>query len=159
MPETIGRPMEILLVEDALSFARLTMGVLKKGRVQHHITWIQDGLEAMEFLHREGKYKQAPIPDLILLDLGLPKLNGREVLQQARANPALTSIPIVIMTADTDGNEFLEEHNLQVEGYLVKPINLDQFLDLVSELKRFWHDDMIVPEKQDDDDDSEETTE
>lgn len=143
--DTIGRPMEILLVEDSLTSARLTMGVLRKGSFQHRITWLSDGVEAIEFLFRSGKYSQAPRPDLILLDLGLPRKDGREVLSEARANENLKSIPIVILTASTAEEDMAQSESLQVESYLTKPFDLEAFLALVQQLNRFWHEDMIVP--------------
>lgn len=143
--DTIGRPMEILLVEDSLTSARLTMGVLKKGSFQHRITWLSDGVEAIEFLFRSGKYAQAPRPDLILLDLGLPRKDGREVLSEVRANEYLKSIPIVILTASTAEEDMAQSESLQVESYLTKPFDLEAFLQLVQQLNRFWHEDMIVP--------------
>ena len=94
--------MEILLVEDSLTSARLTMGTLKKGAFEHRLTWLSDGNDAVEFLFRRGKYAQAPRPDLILLDLGLPGKDGREVLTEIRACDELNGIPVVVMTASTD---------------------------------------------------------
>lgn len=142
---TVGRPMEILLVEDSLMAARLTMGALRKGSVQHRLTWLTDGQEALEFVERRGKYAQAPRPDLILLDLGLPKKDGREVLEEIRGDDDLRSIPIVVLTASTDEEDVTRTERLQVEGYLTKPVDLRKFLDLVRQLSRFWHADMILP--------------
>lgn len=142
---TVGRPMEILLVEDSLVSARLTMGALRRGDVQHRLTWLTDGQEAVEFLERRGKYSQAPRPDLILLDLGLPKKDGREVLEEIRADADLKNIPVVVLTASTDEADVTAGERLQVEGYLTKPVDLRKFLDLVRQLSRFWHADMILP--------------
>lgn len=143
--ETIGRPMEILLVEDSLTSARLTMGALKSGHVQHRLTWITDGVEALEFLHKRGKFAHAPRPDLILLDLGLPKKDGREVLTEMKTDYELKDIPVVVMTASTDQEDMARSESLQVESYLTKPVNLDKFLKLVQKLSRFWRSDMILP--------------
>lgn len=143
--DTVGRPMEILLVEDSLTSARLTMGVLRKGSLQHRMTWLSDGVEAIEFLLRVGKFSQAPRPDLILLDLGLPRKDGREVLADVRANDDLKSIPIVILTASTAHEDVAQSESLHVQSYLTKPVDLDAFLELVQQLNRFWHEDMIVP--------------
>lgn len=142
---TVGRPMEILLVEDSLTSARVTIGSLRGSQVQHRLTWIADGLEALDFLHRRGRFAQAPRPDLILLDLGLPTRDGREVLADIRSDPDLKSIPVVVMTASTDAEDIASSEKLQVESYLTKPVDLPKFLCLVEELKRFWHADMIVP--------------
>jgi chemotaxis family two-component system response regulator Rcp1 len=142
---TVGRPMEILLVEDSLTAARLTMGGLRSGQVQHRLTWITNGEEALEFVRQSGKFSRAPRPDLILLDLGLPKLDGREVLRAIRSDPSLTGIPVVVLTASTDQEDRLASERLQVESYLTKPVNLEKFLAVVDKLSRFWHADMILP--------------
>ena len=142
---TVGRPMEILLVEDSLTAARLTMGGLKSGQVQHRLTWVTNGEEAIEFLRQSGKFSRAPRPDLILLDLGLPKKDGREVLKEIKADPGLAEIPVVVLTASTDQEDRLASERLQVESYLTKPVNLEKFLELVAKLSRFWHADMILP--------------
>ena len=137
--------MEILLVEDSLTSARLTIGALKKGQVQHRLTWLTDGEEALEFLYQRGKFVQAPRPDLILLDLELPRKDGREVLTDIKSNEDLRGIPVVILTASTAHEDIEQSERLEVESYLTKPVDLDKFLELVRELSRFWHADMIVP--------------
>ena len=144
----VGRPMEILLVEDNLIDARLTIESLKKGRIKHRLTFMRDGEEAMEFLHREGRFARAPRPDLILLDLNLPKKDGREVLSEVRADDDLRQIPIVILTISTADEDRLRAEHLQVEGYMNKPINFDQFVDLIEQLKRYWHEDVILPTRK-----------
>jgi CheY-like chemotaxis protein len=144
--ETVGRPMEILLVEDSLSSARLTMAALKSGQVQHRLTWLRDGEEAIEFLYRRGKFALAPRPDLILLDLGLPKKDGREVLADIKTNDDLKTIPVVVLTASTSSEDMLASERLQVEAYLTKPVDLQKFLWLVKELKDFWIAGVILPE-------------
>lgn len=141
----IGRPMEILLVEDSLTAGRVTFGVLKNGPVQNRLTWLTDGEEALEFLYKKGKFARAPRPDLILLDLGLPGRDGREVLTEIRGDEDLRTIPVVIMTASTDPADMASSELLQVEGYMTKPVDIDRFLQLVKELSRFWHADMILP--------------
>lgn len=146
--ETIGRPMEILLVEDNADDARLTFEFLKECDIQHRLTWLWDGDEALEFLNRRGKYARVPRPDLILLDLGLPRVDGREVLRQVKADASLAEIPVVVMTASKDHEDLLRSEQLQVEGYITKPVDLDKFLGLVYDLKRFWHADLILPGAQ-----------
>ena len=140
--DTIGRPMEILLVEDSLSSARLTIAALKKSQVEHRLTWLSNGDEAAEFITRKGKYKQAPKPDLILLDLGLPGLGGEEILGLVRGADELRGVPVVVLTGS---DQKIRPCNMDVEGYLTKPIDIEQFLKLVAELKRFWKNDMILP--------------
>jgi chemotaxis family two-component system response regulator Rcp1 len=143
--QTVGRPMEILMIEDSLTFARITMGALRNGNFAHRLTWLTDGEEALEFLHRRLKYVQAPRPDLILLDLGLPKIDGRDVLANIKSDDELRRIPVVIMTASTSENDRIESERLDVDAYLTKPVDLGKFLALVKELKSYWHEDMILP--------------
>lgn len=137
--------MEILLVEDSLSSARLTMGALRKGGVQHRLSWLRDGQQALDFLYREGRFARAPRPDLILLDLGLPVKDGREVLAEIKDDLDLKGIPVVVMTASTDPVDIEKSELLQVESYLTKPVDMPKFLHVVRELSRFWHEDMILP--------------
>jgi CheY-like chemotaxis protein len=143
--ETVGRPMEILLVEDNLADAYLTMTALKNGEVQHRLTLIRDGVEAMEFLLQEGKFARAPRPDLILLDLGLPKMDGRQVLAEVKEDYSLKSIPVVILSASKAHEDILRSELLHVDGYITKPVDLEKFIDLVKQLKRFWLADVILP--------------
>ena len=146
MHETaVGRPMEILLVEDSLMSARVTIGALKNSAVQHRMTWLKDGNDASSFLGRTGLYTHAPRPDLILLDLELPGKGGRELLHQIRNDEALSNTPVVILTSSTDAEDIAETGRLEVDGYLNKPVDLTKFLKLVQDLSRFWRDDMIVP--------------
>ena len=146
MHETaVGRPMEILLVEDSLMSARVTIGALKNSAVQHRMTWLKHGDDAAAFLGRSGLYTQAPRPDLILLDLELPGKDGRELLQQVRSDEALRSTPVVILTSSTNAEDIAETGRLEVDGYLNKPVDLPKFLKLVRDLSRFWREDMIVP--------------
>src|SRR5258708_39359519 len=105
--ETIGRPMEILLVEDNWDDARLAYEFLKDGSIPHRLTWLWDGVEALEFLHRRGKCARVPHPDLILLELGLPKIDGREVLAEVKDDPELREIPVVVVTASKDHRDML----------------------------------------------------
>ena len=107
--ETVGRLMEILLIEDSLTFARLAIGALKNGQVQHRLTWLTDGAEAWEFLKRRGPYVNAPRPDLLLLDLKLPGLDGTEVLARLRADSGLKTLPVIVMTGEGDS---FAEHEL-----------------------------------------------
>ena len=143
--ETVGRPMEILLVEDSLTSARLTMGALRNGGIEHRLTWLTSGDEASGFLQQQGKYLRAPRPDLILLDLMLPGKSGRDVLAEIRSTDALKDAPVVIMTGTATEQQAAEFEPLHVQGFLTKPVDLDAFLALVERLKTFWKDDMILP--------------
>lgn len=143
---TIGRPMEILLVEDSLSDARATIEALKEGGVQHRLTLLRDGEEATEFLNREGKFTRAPRPDLILLDLQLPRKDGRELLSEIKQDYELSQIAIVVLTSSRDEQDILRSQLLNVDSYITKPVDLDKFLAVVRQLrKRYWLRDVIVP--------------
>jgi CheY-like chemotaxis protein len=137
--------MEILLVEDGLVDARLTIGALEHGGFRHRLTLVRDGEEALEFIFQQGRFVQAPRPDLILLDLMLPKRSGLEVLNEVKSHDGLKDIPVVVMTASQTDEDRLQCASLKVDGYIVKPVNLEKFLELVRALKRFWLDDVILP--------------
>ncbi len=144
-PSTIGRPMEILLVEDGLVDARLTIGALQHGGFRHRLTLVRDGEEALEFIFQHGKFAQAPRPDLILLDLMLPRKSGLEVLNEVKSHEGLKDIPVVVMTASDAEEDKLQCDSLKVDGYIIKPVNMEKFLDLVRMLKKYWLDDVILP--------------
>jgi len=141
--DTIGRPMEILMAEDSLTFARITMGALRE--VKHRLTWLTDGADALDFLKRRGRFARAPRPDLILLDLGLPKMDGREVLAEIKADDDLRTIPVVIMTGSEAEEDRQLGEALQVAAYVTKPVDFDKFLQLVADLKEHWQEDMVLP--------------
>ena len=143
--DAVGRPMEILLVEDSLPDAGLTINALNDGGVQHRTNLVRDGEEAMGFLRQTGRFGQAPCPDLILLDLNLPKKDGREVLDEIKKDQKLRSIPVVIMTASEAHEDFLRSEHLRVDAYINKPIDLKKFTALVKKLKSFWHKGIILP--------------
>jgi DNA-binding response OmpR family regulator len=143
--DTIGRPMEILLVEDNRMDAHFAMRALEKANFKHRCTLVVNGEEAMEYLQRRGIFARAPKPDLILLDLALPKKDGREVLSEIRADEKLKEIPVVVLSGSTDEADVAHTQLLEVESYLVKPVNLNNFLDVIRELKRFWHQGVILP--------------
>jgi two-component system, chemotaxis family, response regulator Rcp1 len=144
--ETIGRPMEILLIEDDLEDAGLTIEALRTGEVPCRISLVRDGEEAMEFLHRHNQYRRAPQPDLILLDLNLPKKDGREVLTEVRADERLSGIPVVVLTSSRTHQEVLEAEQLHVESYLTKPVDLEQFNAVVKSLRKYMLADVLLPQ-------------
>ena len=144
-PDTIGRPMEILLVEDDLEDAGLTIDALRQGDVPCRVSLVRDGEEAMEFVHRQGRYGRAPRPDVILLDLHLPKKDGREVLADVKGDNDLRLIPVVVLTSSTTHREILEEEELHVEHYLVKPVDYPQFLEAMKSLRRYLLADVVLP--------------
>jgi chemotaxis family two-component system response regulator Rcp1 len=143
--DTIGRPMEILLVEDSLVDARLAIGALKNGQIKHRLTLILDGEEAMEFLRREGRFARAPRPDLVLLDLHLPLKGGLDVLADIRDDYELRDLPVVILTGSQDEEDKLRCEMLHVDSYMVKPVDFEKFLGVVRKLKTHWHADLILP--------------
>ena len=143
--ETVGRPMEILLVEDNLEDARMTLQALQQGQIQCRVSLVRDGAEALRFLHRQDIYARAPRPDLILLDLHLPKQSGRQVLAEVRRDPQLQAIPVVVLTASQVHQAILREEQLEVESYMTKPVDREQFLGVIRQLRRFWMEEVILP--------------
>lgn len=132
------RPVEILLVEDSPSDADLTEEALSDGKVLNNLHWVEDGVEALAFLRRQGKYANAPRPDLILLDLNLPKKDGREVLAQIKADPSLRLIPVVVLTTSAAERDILNTYELNANCYVTKPIDLEQFISVVKLIEMFW---------------------
>src|SRR5205823_853179 len=128
---------EILLVEDSPDDAALTVDALREGRVRNRVTVIEDGEEAMAYLHRRGPHARAPRPDLVLLDLNLPRKSGREVLAEIKQDPGLRRIPVVIMTSSDDEKDILAASNLSVNCYVTKPVDLDQFIGVVKSISHF----------------------
>src|SRR5919198_73853 len=133
-----GKPIEILLVEDNPGDVRLTLEALKGGRVRNNLHVVEDGVQAMDFLHRQGNYRAVPRPDLILLDLNLPKKDGREVLGEVKQDPDLKRIPIVILTSSAAEEDILRAYDLSANCYITKPVALDQFLRVLKSIEDFW---------------------
>jgi CheY-like chemotaxis protein len=140
-----GIPIEILLVEDSPDDASLTMDALRDGRIRNNITLVEDGEAAMAFLRREGRYASAPRPDLILLDLNLPRKDGRAVLKEIKLDPSLRRIPVVIMTSSDDEKDILGAYDMYVNCYVTKPVDLDQFLHVVKSIEHFWFSIVKLP--------------
>ena len=139
--------MEILLVEDSQPDAAITMRALKEGKIRHRLSIAVDGDEALRFLNREGPFKRVPRPDLILLDLNLPGMDGRELLKELRSHEdeELSKTPVVVMTSCSDHEEMARSELLDVEEYLSKPFDAKAFIQLVKQLKTHWHADVILP--------------
>jgi two-component system, chemotaxis family, response regulator Rcp1 len=133
-----SKPIEILLVEDNAGDARLLLEAIEDVKMQNRLTWLRDGVEALEFLRRGAKYQKAPRPDLILLDLNLPRKDGREVLEEIKADPKLRSIPVVILTTSQADEDIFRAYHLNANCYITKPVNLEQFLKVVKSIKEFW---------------------
>jgi len=135
---TGGKPIEILLVEDDPGDARLTTEALKHAKVLNHLSVTADGVEAMAFLRRQGKYAQAPFPDLVLLDLNLPRKDGRAVLAEIKRDPDLKRIPVVVLTTSQDEQDVLQAYDTHANCYITKPVDLKQFLSVVEAIDNFW---------------------
>jgi two-component system response regulator len=135
---TNAEPIEILLVEDSPGDVRLTREAFKDAKVHMNLHVASDGAEAMAFLRREGDYTKVPRPDLILLDLNLPKKDGREVLGEIKESPTLKSIPVVVLTTSASEADILRSYNLHANCYITKPVGLNGFLDVVKSIDDFW---------------------
>jgi CheY-like chemotaxis protein len=132
------KPIEILLVEDNQDEAELTMETLREGRVRNRVHWVEDGEEALAFLRRDGRHAAAPRPDLILLDLHMPRLHGLEVLAEVKKHPDWKRIPVVIMTSSSAEKDVLAAYDRHANCYVVKPLDLDQFEQAVRSIEEFW---------------------
>lgn len=135
---TIGRPIEILLVEDSPGDVRLTREALRDAKIANHLHVVSDGEEAIAFLRRDGRYGAAPTPDLVLLDLNLPKKDGREVLAEVKNDPLLKRIPVVVLTTSQAERDIVQSYELHANCYVTKPVDLDQFVDVVRSVQDFW---------------------
>jgi chemotaxis family two-component system response regulator Rcp1 len=143
----LPRPIEILLVEDNPGDVRLTLEVFKEARMQNNLHVAIDGVEALSFLHREGKYVAAPRPDLILLDLNLPKKDGREVLAEIKTDESLKRIPVVALTTSRSEEDILKTYNLHVNCYIIKPVDFEQFMSVIKGIEGFWLTIVKLPRK------------
>ena len=136
--KAIGKPIEILLVEDNPGDVRLTKEALNEGKVLNKLHVVEDGVEALAFLNREGRYADVSRPELILLDLNLPKKDGRDVLAEIKANGDLTRIPVVVLTTSDSEEDILKSYDLNANCYITKPVDLDQFISVVKSINEFW---------------------
>lgn len=132
------RPANVLLVEDNEDDVELTLEALKDSRLKVEIDVVSDGLSAMAFLRREGKYSDKPRPDLILLDLNLPLMDGREVLKEIREDPGLTDIPVVVLTTSEDEGDIYRAYSLHANCYIAKPVDFAHFTEIIRQIEGFW---------------------
>ncbi len=132
------KPVEILLVEDNLGDVRLTREALKEGKVLNTMYVAGDGLEALDFLRREGKFPDAPFPDIILLDLNMPRMDGRELLAVIKGDPNLRRIPVVILTTSKAEEDIIKTYDLHANCFITKPVDLEQFIEVVKSVEDFW---------------------
>ena len=144
----VYRPIEILLVEDNPGDVRLTAEALKKSRVRNKVHVVEDGVVAMEFLYQKGKFADAVRPDLILLDLNLPKKNGREILAEIKKDKDLKRIPVVVLTISNAEEDILQSYNLYANCYITKPIDLMKFIKVINSIENFWLTVVKLPKKK-----------
>ena len=140
-----GKPLEILLVEDNPADVRLTKEAFREGKILNNLVVAKDGVEAMDVLRGGGKFAGTPRPDLILLDLNLPRKDGREVLAEIKSDPALMRIPVVVLTTSRAESDVLKTYNLHANCYVVKPVDLDQFISVVKSIDNFWLTAVTLP--------------
>jgi len=136
--EAHNRPAEILLIEDNPGDVELIREALQSGRVLNHISLAVDGEDAMAFLNRENHYAAAPQPDLVMLDLNLPKKNGFEVLKEIRGNPRLSRVPVIVLTSSQADRDILKSYDLHANCFVSKPVDVDEFLSVVRSTGEFW---------------------
>ena len=139
------RPVYILLIEDNPGDVRLTQEAFKEGKLSIHLDVTMDGVEAIKFLRKKGQYSQVSRPDLILLDLNLPKKDGREVLKEIKADEDLKQIPVVILTTSNAEQDIMKSYNLHVNCYINKPVDFDKFFDIIQKIEEFWLSTAILP--------------
>ena len=147
-PQDMLKPIEILLVEDNLADVRLTQEALKEEKLFNNLSVVNDGVEALAFLRREGKYANSVRPDLILLDLNLPRKDGREVLEEIKNDPTLEAIPVVVLTVSEADKDILVSYHLHANCYIVKPLDLNQFSKVVKSIQDFWLTIVKLPPKE-----------
>ena len=138
MTETYGEPVEILLAEDNPGDAKLTRKALEQGNIINNLHVVSDGVEALEYLRQDGEYADNPRPDLMLLDLNMPRKDGREVLEEIKSDAELRRIPVVVMTSSAAEEDIVQSYDLHANAYLTKPIDFDGFLDVVRSIEEFW---------------------
>ena len=141
------QPIEILLVEDNPGDARLTIEAMREAKLRNRMHVVEDGVEAMQFLRRQGRFGEAPRPDLILLDLNLPKKDGREVLAEVKSDPDLKRIPVVILTTSQAEEDVVRAYDLHANCYVTKPVDLEQFMKIVNQIDEFWVKVVTLPRK------------
>jgi len=140
-----NRPVNILLIEDNPGDVRLTQEAFKEGQMSVNLDVVMDGVEAIKFLRKEDQYENSTTPDLILLDLNLPKRDGREVLQEIKTDDNLKRIPVVVLTTSNAEKDILKSYNLHVNCYINKPVDFEKFFDIIQKIEEFWLSTAILP--------------
>ena len=144
-PITNGRPIEILLVEDSATDVMLAEEALEEAKLRNNLHVVKDGVEAMAFLRKEGKYSGVPRPDLMLLDLNMPRKDGREVLAEVKADDKLKYIPVVVLTTSHAQEDVLKAYGLHANCYIRKPVDFEQFANVVRAIDQFWFTVVTLP--------------
>ena len=144
-PGTRVQPMEILLVEDNPVDVVITKEAFNAGRVRNNVHVAEDGEEAMDFLHKRGKYSSAPTPEIILLDLNLPKKDGRDILAEVKADPSLRRIPVIVLTTSEDKEDIRRSYDLQANCFITKPADTEQFAKAMGRVGEFWYSVVRLP--------------
>ena len=147
MDESSGKAIDILLVEDNLGDVRLAQEALKESKIRNQLFVVEDGVEAMEFLHQQGKYASAPRPDLILLDLNLPRKSGRDVLAEVKTDEDLKRIPVVVLTVSRAEEDVIKCYNHHANCYITKPLDFNQFMEVTKSIEEFWLTIVRLPPK------------
>ena len=140
-------PIEILLVEDNPGDARLAVEALKESKINNNLYHVKDGVEALDFLRQRGDYAGVPVPDLILLDLNLPRKDGREVLEEIKEDDELKLVPVVVLTTSEAERDLVRSYDLHANAYVVKPLDLDRFIEVVQAIEDFWFAIVKLPPK------------
>ena len=144
-----AEPVQILLVEDNPGDVRLTREAFKQGRIENDLHVVSDGFEALSFLTQEDEYADVPRPDLILLDLNLPRKDGEDVLKELKDDPALRSIPVIVLTSSSADEDIARSYELHANAYLTKPVDPDEFIETVRAFERFWFSVVRLPPEAD----------
>ncbi len=144
---TDPRPIEILLVEDNPDDIELTLAALEDSKIENRPHVARDGIEAMEFLHGKGQFEGAPRPDIVFLDLNMPRKSGREVLEEMKKDESLCTIPVIVLTTSQADEDILRSYKLQAAAYVNKPVDFDQFVQAVRAIDQFWFRVVVYPNK------------
>ncbi|SFS68356.1 response regulator [Halostagnicola kamekurae] len=148
-PTSSAEPARILLVEDNPGDVRLTKEAFKRGRIEIELEVVSDGVDALEYLSQEGEYADAPRPDLVLLDLNLPRMNGEEVLEELQDDPTLRRIPVIVLTSSQAEEDVIASYDLSANAYLTKPVDPDAFIETVRTFEKFWFSMVRLPPEDD----------
>ena len=147
MDSPSGKAIDILLVEDSPGDIRLAHEALKESKIRNRLFVVEDGVEAMAFLRRQGKHAEAPRPDLILLDLNLPRKSGREVLSEIKNDEELKRIPVVVLTVSRDEEDIMRSYDNHANCYITKPLDFSQFMEITKSIEQFWLTIVMLPPK------------